>query len=429
LAGAATVADTGDLDLYTGDAAATDSGDILLTTGAAGGARGGIDLDALDLTLIDDMPIVLGAGRDFEIEWINAGPRLDIVGLNVADGTSGALRIDTGDSTSVAGVRLSGQIVVQTGTSTAANNNGGATGALTLESGDSDVTSAHTGGATGAVRLASGDSDSNNAGATGGASGAVVVQSGDAASTLGTSGASGALNLETGDSADGNTGAIVVQSGAPGAALTSGNISLVTGSTAGAGTAGSIYLTNGTTVLGNRGGIFVDSPFLRLATTSPVLDNTAAEVLLAHDDVLTFADPADTTKRARVDCGNVTAGQTRVLTAADRNQNLAQMDDTTIADPGNGNAIAVLTNGVCAMTSAGAETRTLADPGWMGQRITLVCDTYIGDIVVTAANRINAAGNLTMTFGVVADCISLVGVTIGGNLRWQVTANDGVALA
>ena len=100
-----------------------------------------------------------------------------------------------------------------------------------------------------------------------------------------------------------------------------------------------------------------------------------------------------------------------------------------IADPGDAGAIPVTTDGVCALTSAGAETRTLAIPTFMGQRLSLVCDTYVGNIVVTSAQALNQAGNTIMTFGAVRDYIALEAITVGGALRWQVLGNDGVALS
>lgn len=82
------------------------------------------------------------------------------------------------------------------------------------------------------------------------------------------------------------------------------------------------------------------------------------------------------------------------------------------------------------ITSAGAETRTLADPTGTGQRIDIICKTYVGDIIVTAASAINQTGNNTLTFGAAGDYIALIGVPNGdGSWRWQVLANDGVALS
>lgn len=100
-----------------------------------------------------------------------------------------------------------------------------------------------------------------------------------------------------------------------------------------------------------------------------------------------------------------------------------------IADPGNGKAIPVSTSGVCPLKSAGAETRTLAIPTFIGQRLALICDTYVGDIVITASQAVNQANNKTLTFGVATDAIELVAMTVAGALRWRVMGNDGVALS
>ncbi len=106
----------------------------------------------------------------------------------------------------------------------------------------------------------------------------------------------------------------------------------------------------------------------------------------------------------------------------------ASVRPTVHADPGNGGAIPVTSSGVCGLTSAGAETRTLAIPVFKGQRLTLYCDTYVGDIVVTVASAINVANNTIMTFGAASEAIELVGVSVGGTLCWQVGWNDGVGL-
>lgn len=96
------------------------------------------------------------------------------------------------------------------------------------------------------------------------------------------------------------------------------------------------------------------------------------------------------------------------------------------ADPGNAGAIEASRSATVMMTSAGAETRTLAIPTFVGQTLRLVDAVHVGNIVVTASFRINQAGNTIMTFGAVGDFIELVAVTIGGALRWQVSGNDAV---
>ena len=100
----------------------------------------------------------------------------------------------------------------------------------------------------------------------------------------------------------------------------------------------------------------------------------------------------------------------------------------TIADPGNAGAIAVTANGVCNLTTAGAETRTLAIPTFVGQRLTLCLDTDGGDCVVTVASAFNQAGNTTITLNDAGDTINLVGATIGGSRRWRIVNNDGCTL-
>ena len=65
----------------------------------------------------------------------------------------------------------------------------------------------------------------------------------------------------------------------------------------------------------------------------------------------------------------------------------------------------------------------------MGQRLSLICDVNVGNIVVTASQAINQTGNTIMTFGAAADMIILEGMQLGGALRWRVVSNDGVALS
>lgn len=101
----------------------------------------------------------------------------------------------------------------------------------------------------------------------------------------------------------------------------------------------------------------------------------------------------------------------------------------TITDPGNGGAIPVTKSGSLALVSTGAQTRTLAIPTFRGQQIALYDDTHAGNIVITSAQALNQTGNTIMTFGAVRDNCVIEAITIGGALRWQIIANDGVALS
>lgn len=100
-----------------------------------------------------------------------------------------------------------------------------------------------------------------------------------------------------------------------------------------------------------------------------------------------------------------------------------------IADPGNAGAIAVTDSGVCNLTSAGAETRTLAIPTFVGQRLTLCMDVDGGDVVVTVASAYNQAANTIITLNDAGDTINLVGCHIAGVRRWRLVNNDGCTLS
>lgn len=108
---------------------------------------------------------------------------------------------------------------------------------------------------------------------------------------------------------------------------------------------------------------------------------------------------------------------------------VAKMQLQTIA-AATATPIPVTHSGSFPVTTAAAETNTLADPTYLGQTITIFVDTYaVGDRVITAASRINQAGNTIITLGAVGDFIKLEAITIGGALKWQVVSNDGAALS
>ena len=100
----------------------------------------------------------------------------------------------------------------------------------------------------------------------------------------------------------------------------------------------------------------------------------------------------------------------------------------TVADPGNAGAIAVTKSGVSNLTSGGAETRTLAVPTFLGQRLVLCMNVDGGDIVTTVASAFNQAGNTTITMNDAGDHVELVGCLIASALRWRIVNNDGCTL-
>lgn len=173
---------------------------------------------------------------------------------------------------------------------------------------------------------------------------------------------------------------------------------------------------------------------VRIIGTSKLVANAALAVG-------TFVRPeyvgaADAGKGKSVSGAPADRARAQVLQAAGAEDDLCQVLlgqplpdlESTITDPGDAGAVPVTGDGVCAMTSAGAETRTIAAPGYLGQEISLIDDTHVGNIVVTSATAVNQAGNNTLTFGAAADACTLKAMTVGGSLVWRITLNDGVAL-
>lgn len=123
---------------------------------------------------------------------------------------------------------------------------------------------------------------------------------------------------------------------------------------------------------------------------------------------------------------SATAGKVRILLCPDFEE-----DDvlTSIADPGDGEAIPVTKSGTVNLVTAGAETRTLAIPTFEGQQLILNMKTDGGNGVVTVASAINATGNNTLTFADTSDYIWLIGINNNGTLAWRIVGYDGVALS
>ena len=94
--------------------------------------------------------------------------------------------------------------------------------------------------------------------------------------------------------------------------------------------------------------------------------------------------------------------------------------DWIIADPGDTGSIDVRKSGVCNMTSAAAETRTLPIPSFVGQWIGLGCDVFVGAITVTVTGGMNNTGSTTLAFGAAGTYAHLTGVLIAGVLRWRI---------
>jgi len=100
-----------------------------------------------------------------------------------------------------------------------------------------------------------------------------------------------------------------------------------------------------------------------------------------------------------------------------------------IADPGASGAIPVIKSGSVSIVSAGAETRTVADPSFVGQTLNIGLKTDGGAVTLTAASPVNQTGNNTLIFADVGDHLLLMASEDGADIEWRIVANDGAALS
>lgn len=113
--------------------------------------------------------------------------------------------------------------------------------------------------------------------------------------------------------------------------------------------------------------------------------------------------------------------------------NLVDIDLTNLlTDPGNGGAIPVANSGTLLMDcTSGAETRTLADPSFAGQKLDLVLNNNGGtSIAVTAASDLDSVGTSVLTFDAEGETARLVGIQIDGtDLVWRLFLCEGTGAA
>ena len=96
-----------------------------------------------------------------------------------------------------------------------------------------------------------------------------------------------------------------------------------------------------------------------------------------------------------------------------------------ITDPGDAGAIPVATSGIVNVVSAGAETRTLANPAAAGLVLGINFLTDGGDVTITAASAYNAAGNTSIVFQAVGEYILLQSRKFSTGYRWLAIASNG----
>lgn len=100
-----------------------------------------------------------------------------------------------------------------------------------------------------------------------------------------------------------------------------------------------------------------------------------------------------------------------------------------LSDPGDAGTINLepgVSHAVMDLISAGAETRTLADPPASGVELMLAHKTDGGDITITASSAYDENGSTTLTFSAVGQYVLLRGVEdASGTFAWRVVGYDG----
>ena len=96
-----------------------------------------------------------------------------------------------------------------------------------------------------------------------------------------------------------------------------------------------------------------------------------------------------------------------------------------IADPGDAGAINFASNGraICGLTTAGAETRTIAAPSDANQELLVYIDTYVGAATLTITG---GDGVSSVVLGSAGAYVHLKAISIADTEKWTVVAYKGV---
>jgi hypothetical protein len=99
-----------------------------------------------------------------------------------------------------------------------------------------------------------------------------------------------------------------------------------------------------------------------------------------------------------------------------------------ILDPGNAGTITVDRNPCYVpLTSAGAETRTLARPTKVGATVKIVMNVDGGDITLTVTGGLNEAGDTTFVFSDPGQFIILESIKTSSTYLWRMISNHSIA--
>jgi len=160
------------------------------------------------------------------------------------------------------------------------------------------------------------------------------------------------------------------------------------------------------------------------------LENSTASGGATSYNLYISADAANV-EAIHVDAGTVLIDETLAVTGGFTTAPIFAATTQLIADPGNAGAIPVTADGVCTLTTAGAETRTVADPAYIGQNLTIIFDVDAGNVVTTFASNVvdtDGGDHNTLTWDDATDGIVLKAGYVGGSLAWFAVQHLGAAV-
>lgn len=106
-----------------------------------------------------------------------------------------------------------------------------------------------------------------------------------------------------------------------------------------------------------------------------------------------------------------------------------QFGSVVITDPGASGAIPVTASGVCDLVTAGAETRTVAAPSFVGQTLLLNADTIVTSCTVAFAANFDNTPHAHWEATAAGQSGYFIAATIAGVKTWRLVANNGGTLS
>lgn len=106
-----------------------------------------------------------------------------------------------------------------------------------------------------------------------------------------------------------------------------------------------------------------------------------------------------------------------------------QMTTYLYTDPADAGTLTVTRSGTWEIVGAGADTRVLSDPPFVGCILVIVYAVDVTSATVSCANGFDSAGSVSALFTHAGETITLIGVKQGANLRWATMFADGPTMS